>query len=156
MTENPYLLAALGAGPNRTAAAATLAVVILVFGLSRVPIASGSEIDLRTPERLDGWTQVSLFGFGAPTPLGRAVTQPPGRLIWNRPLPDHFTVALDVVTGPKNRRVRVALGDFNEIVALPRTGPVLVEINNPQGLRELRIAPAAPGAHVQLRRVAVQ
>lgn len=156
MAEHSYLGAAFAAGPNRTAAGATLAIALAVFGLSQIPIASGSELDLRNADAVDGWTQGTVFGFGVPTPAGRAVAQVPGRIVWNRPLPSEFTLALDVAPGPPNRSVRVGLGLKSEVIALPRSGPLLVRLENPFGLRELRIAPVPPGSPLMLRRVGVQ
>jgi hypothetical protein len=156
MAPRSYIAAAFVAERNRTAAAITLAIALAVLALGRVPQPGGSEVDLRVPERVDGWTQASLFGFGAATDQGRPLEAIPARIVWNRPLPEHFTLALDAVAETPRAQLRVWLGDRQELVSLSRRGPTNLEFDNPQGLRELRLAPVPAAARIQLRRAAVR
>ena len=155
MTPRSHIGSALAAGPNRTAAVATAAIALAVLALGRLPIAVGSEVDLRADEHVDGWAQVSLFGFGPPTPSGRTIAEA-GRIVWNRPLPERFTLALDVTSDAPRTRIAVSLGDQREVIALARDRPGHLELANPLGLRELRVAPVPPGSRLRLRRIAVR
>ncbi len=155
MAPRSHIGTALAAGPNRTAAVAPAAIALAVLALGRLPISIGSEVDLRAAEHVDGWAQVSLFGFGPPTPSGRTLPES-GRIVWNRPLPERFTLALDIASDAPRARIAVSLGDRRQVVALARDRPAHIAFENPLGLRELRVAPVPPGAHLRLRRVAVR
>ncbi|MEE3330274.1 MAG: hypothetical protein VX246_05350 [Myxococcota bacterium] len=156
MAKRSYLGAALATGPNRNAAIATLAIAVGVLSLAQIPVAPGSEVDLRAPNYLEGWTQASLFGFGISTPKGRGIETAPGRILWNRPLPERFTLGLDIGVAAPNTRIRISVGDQREVIGVPRNGPASIEIHNPLGLREIRLATVPPRAHFQLRRAMVR
>ena len=92
-------------------------------------------------------------GHGRTTRLSHLST---GRIVWNRPLPRRFRLALDVTVDTPRARIVVSLGDQRELVALSRRGPAHVEFDNPLGLRELGLASAPPGARLHVRRAAVR
>ena len=155
MAPRSYIALALAAGPNRSAAVVTLAVALAVFALGRVPLPVGSGVDLRAPDRVDGRVQATPLGFSPPAPGGRYLESGHGRLIWNRPLPARFTLALDVAADTPGTRVVVSLGGDATPLPIAR-GPVQVELYNPAGLREIRRSTRPAGARVAFRRAAVR
>ena len=136
MAPSSYIGAALTAGPNRTAALTTLAIGAVVLALGRVPLAPGSELDLSRELHVGGWTQATVFGFGTATERGRTIDGAPARIVWNRPLPRRFRLALEVTADAPRAHLAVLL-------------------DNPLGLRELGLASVRPGVRLHLRRAAV-
>ena len=155
MARLSYIGLALTAGPNRTATAATLAIGVVVLALGRIPLAPGSELDLSSHQQIDGWTQASLFGFGPATERGRSIDAAPARIVWNRPLPRRFSLALDVTADTARARMAVSLGNQRELITVSQ-GPSHLVLDNPLGLRELGLASVPPGARLHLRRAAVR
>ena len=83
MAERSYVAAALAAGPNRTAAAVTLAIALAVAALGRIPLAAGmqSEVDLRRPSLSEMLSVSGRFGLShlltRDLPLNKAVYDTP-------------------------------------------------------------------------------
>ena len=156
MTASSYLGRALAAGPNRSAAVLTVAVACSVLAIARVPLAPGSELDLREADHVDGWVQASLSDFGDADEQGRLIGAPAGRIVWNRPLPARFTLALDARAEGPRAALRIRLGAAEATVPVSRRGPTHLDLENPNGLRALELEPVPAGARVRLRRAAVR
>jgi hypothetical protein len=156
VTGSSYLTRALAAGPNRGAAALTVVIACGVVAIARVPLAPGSEVDLREADHVDGWVQASLSGFGDTDERGRLIAAGPVQIVWNRPLPSRFTLALDAGADNPRAALRVRLGDRETTLPVSPRGPTHVVLDNPHALRALELAAVPPGARVRLRRAAVR
>jgi len=157
MAGRSYLATALAAGPNRNAALVTALIAAAVLLVGRIPLPPGSSVDLRSPDRLDGWVQTSARGFTAAGPGGRRIESSLATLAWNRPLPAHFELLLAVASEAPGTTLEVRIGDQVERIALNRrSGTTRLEITNPGGAREIVLTPAPADARVHLLHAAIR
>jgi hypothetical protein len=154
-----HIAAACRLRENRLSAAVALGVAGIVALLSQIGLAPGFTVDLARPEPLWALRQATLVGFGEPGPGGRALRQPVARVIFNRPLPDRFRLALEgqALGGDARVPVEVRVGEWRGEHAFgPTPGETVLDVENPGRLRQIFLRVTGAPARLTVRRVAVR
>lgn len=151
-----YAAATLGSPEARIAVAVTLAVALCVFAFARVPLSGELGIDFREGDRVDGAAQATLIGFSAPDANGRVTLAPLARIVFNRPLPARFALAIEAHAEGAPAVATIRVGDERRELRFDATdAPHELALGNPSGAREIAIE-LAPGGSLRVRRLAVR
>jgi len=151
-----YAAATFASPEARIAAVVTLAVALCVFAFARVPLSGEIDVDFREGDRISGVAQATLIGFSAPDANGRVTHAPLARVVFNRPLPARFALALEAHAEGAPAVATIRVGDERrELRFDAAAAPHELALGNPSGAREIAIE-LAPGGSLRLRRLAVR
>jgi hypothetical protein len=153
-----YVAATWRSPDSRIAAGVTAGVLLVVLALARLPIGDEVAIDLREIDHVGGAVQVTLLDFSFPSASGRVTLGPVARLVFNRPLPAAFVLAIEgrLEDETAEGAVEIRVGEARYGTRFDgSTGRRELHVRNPGGAREISLH-LAPGARLSIERVNVQ
>ena len=146
---------------NLIVAVATFSLALLVVLATSYPHTNQIDLDFSELMPASNAHQVTLKGVIFSSDFGWRPFKRETRIIFHRPLPETFEMEAEAEVEGKASKLSIELGGARGTMSFGTgIGPAIVEMSNPDGLRELRLSHERVGAptltRMTIRPVGVQ